>query len=597
MNTHFLTTKYLIKGKLVSLFEKILPNTLDLEPLVEIDGASLVRWIKKQNNENLTSVGLFNIYGDKSILKIVRYKMKNILYEQIINEFSMLDLLSNISNSDKKITIKFPTVRAIHDNKNEIIMVSEYIKGKSLSGGKDIDKVRVIKKILSNFILLTEKINKTKHSLPRRSSLYIALSFPIFLAIVILNDIRNIDRYLSFLYLFMKNYLSFNIFKTDYVLTHKDLHTKNIILKNNQPFIIDPEVCVFADSETDLAHISRYLSHEISHKYLLNLLNDLLLTQKQRRKFIALTIYYSIQMMAIRTKNDPDYIEAYNYLNKDFNKIYKSLLLKDARSIGEYLFLFGLDMISIVNKLIGVGKQKSDIILCYHSIDKDRWQYSTTKDDLENQIKYLKKTKYIVDIKDIILHTKSGSRVAITFDDGYKDFLTNALPILNKYNIRGVLFALGKPANVNRVEINNNKEMMTTNDIKKIKRMGWEIGFHTDTHEDLTKLGLNDLKKEITTAKKNFEKVFGAVRYIAYPKGLYNNSVISEVKSAGFKAAFSTDGGSVSETKGDRIYSVSRICVEGAISMNQFKAMVSEPGIKFSRMYMNALKVKSSFAF
>ena len=76
------------------------------------------------------------------------------------------------------------------------------------------------------------------------------------------------------------------------------------------------------------------------------------------------------------------------------------------------------------------------VILCYHGIDLDgntQWNSKfTSKDHFERQISYFKKTARIVPLEEFFTidsNTIDQPTVAITFDDGFRNNLTHALPI------------------------------------------------------------------------------------------------------------------------------------------------------------------------
>ena len=75
-------------------------------------------------------------------------------------------------------------------------------------------------------------------------------------------------------------------------------------------------------------------------------------------------------------------------------------------------------------------------VLCFHNIsDGENLAYPAIKvDDFEQIIKYLKQNFQIINLEEIGKIKPKNKSVAITFDDGYKDFLENALPILSHYN-------------------------------------------------------------------------------------------------------------------------------------------------------------------
>ena len=121
----------------------------------------------------------------------------------------------------------------------------------------------------------------------------------------------------------------------------------------------------------------------------------------------------------------------------------------------------------------------------------------------------------------------------LTFDDGYDDNFSIALPILQKYGFNGTFYIIssdiGKP------------EYMTAQNIKNLSTFGNEIGSHTVNHLDLATLNGQKLIDEIVNSKKTLEDLVGAqVISFCYPSGKFNVAVEAEVKSAGYKTAVTT---------------------------------------------------------
>ena len=89
-----------------------------------------------------------------------------------------------------------------------------------------------------------------------------------------------------------------------------------------------------------------------------------------------------------------------------------------------------------------------NLILSYHRIVDNKNQInseinsiSVTTETFEGQIKLLKKKFNIVSIDEILkIDNRFENNLAITFDDGYKDNLTHAVPILEKYNVPATIY-------------------------------------------------------------------------------------------------------------------------------------------------------------
>lgn len=193
---------------------------------------------------------------------------------------------------------------------------------------------------------------------------------------------------------------------------------------------------------------------------------------------------------------------------------------------------------------------KEIVVLNYHSVAKDEWFYSVNPEIFEKQIKFLSKNFNVLSIDKIAdyiegkinLPTRS---VAITFDDGYNNFLTNALPILKKYNLPVAIFIIGERSAAAE-DVNKETPLLKDNEVKILSDAGVTIGSHGLTHRSLNKLSPAEIVKELSESKNRLEKLIGQpVRFLSYPKGKFNQTVIDLAQQAGYKAAFSIKQGLV----------------------------------------------------
>jgi len=111
--------------------------------------------------------------------------------------------------------------------------------------------------------------------------------------------------------------------------------------------------------------------------------------------------------------------------------------------------------------------------------------------------------------------------VALTFDDGYLSQLKYAI-MLYKLDITGTFFLI-----TGLREYMGRKLIVSEDVIREIVNMGHEVGSHTHTHRDLTKLSTSEVEEEFRLSKSVVEKLADCDSIgIAYPFGAFNYKVI-----------------------------------------------------------------------
>ncbi|HZT95238.1 MAG TPA: polysaccharide deacetylase family protein [Chloroflexota bacterium] len=169
---------------------------------------------------------------------------------------------------------------------------------------------------------------------------------------------------------------------------------------------------------------------------------------------------------------------------------------------------------------------------------------SVTPAEFNAEMRFLRNNNYqAVTISQLADHIRYGTAlpakcVALTFDDGYEDQYTAALPTLLRYGLRGTFFIVSGFANQPRY--------MTWKQIRTADQDGMEIGVHTIHHLDLTTLTPWQDWQEIHHSKIVIEQHVGHPVYsFAYPSGRYNQLVLNDVGKSGYLAAVSTDPGTL----------------------------------------------------
>lgn len=113
-------------------------------------------------------------------------------------------------------------------------------------------------------------------------------------------------------------------------------------------------------------------------------------------------------------------------------------------------------------------------------------ELSVSARGLEAYLKMFKKWHYqMISMDDLVFKRYDATKpfVVLTFDDGFKDNLTVALPVLRKYNAKATIFV--NPAYVSKAsDKNSDWGFMTWDEVSDAANSGvFDIQAHTMTHE------------------------------------------------------------------------------------------------------------------
>jgi len=127
--------------------------------------------------------------------------------------------------------------------------------------------------------------------------------------------------------------------------------------------------------------------------------------------------------------------------------------------------------------------------------------------------------------------------IVVSFDDGFRNHLTKAMPILARHNWAGTLnLALSHYA--------QRGWGLGPRAIHRLLNHNWELDSHTMTHVALPGLSSSDLDYQIRHSRSLLRRLFHVpVSFFCYPAGAFDSRVISVVRASGYRGATSTQDG------------------------------------------------------
>lgn len=169
--------------------------------------------------------------------------------------------------------------------------------------------------------------------------------------------------------------------------------------------------------------------------------------------------------------------------------------------------------------------------------------------------------------------TLPSKPIIITFDDGYEDTFKNAIPLMMEMGMKGVIYVMGnrklKRATWEEKDEKDICPLMTDNQIRTAKEMGFEIGSHSMNHDVLSDLTDAEAKHSIKKSKEDIESIInGPVHSFAYPYGLFDKRVQQFVADSGYLFACGVYTGS--PVFGKTIYDIRRLSVNQDTSIQSF---------------------------
>jgi peptidoglycan/xylan/chitin deacetylase (PgdA/CDA1 family) len=149
--------------------------------------------------------------------------------------------------------------------------------------------------------------------------------------------------------------------------------------------------------------------------------------------------------------------------------------------------------------------------------------------------------------------------IVITFDDGYRDVLWNAAPVLHRLRMPATAYVI--TARISGPD----PSFLTWRELRQLERYGVAIGSHTEHHVELTHVSPDLALAELVGSRQTLERRLGRpVPWLSYPAGAVDPAVVRLVRRAGYELAVTTHAGDNQD--GRRPLELQRIeVVDGAL--------------------------------
>jgi peptidoglycan/xylan/chitin deacetylase (PgdA/CDA1 family) len=168
--------------------------------------------------------------------------------------------------------------------------------------------------------------------------------------------------------------------------------------------------------------------------------------------------------------------------------------------------------------------------------------------------------------------------VILTFDDGYADFYTKALPALKRHGFTATLYVatafVGGTSRWLQHMGEGMRPMLTWEQLVEISTSGIECAAHTHTHRPLDMLPLSVVRDEIVRSKDLLEERLGQqVSSFAYPFGYYSARVRQIVRAADYASACAVKG--ALSSLHDDPYALARLAITPDTGVHDLAAVLT----------------------
>jgi len=218
--------------------------------------------------------------------------------------------------------------------------------------------------------------------------------------------------------------------------------------------------------------------------------------------------------------------------------------------------------VSVAKRLIDTGALRPKIgipILMYHSVSNDPetgtspyYRLSTSPVRFREHMRWLREGGYtVLSLHEALRRLRAGTvdtqpSIVITFDDGFRDFLTDAWPVLAECGFTASVFLPTAYIDRDRRSFKG-RPCLTWPEVRELHAEGILFGTHTVSHPTLYRLPRGELRRELIDSRTRLEAELGvSIDSFAYPyafpqeDGIFIEHLRRELIACGYKVAATT---------------------------------------------------------
>jgi peptidoglycan/xylan/chitin deacetylase (PgdA/CDA1 family) len=194
----------------------------------------------------------------------------------------------------------------------------------------------------------------------------------------------------------------------------------------------------------------------------------------------------------------------------------------------------------------------STTILAYHAVGDcpraaDKHNLFVSTQSFSKQMDFLARRRQVIDL-DTALDGGVGSgapAVAITFDDGYRNVLNLAAPILERHGFPATVFiptAYIGGRNTWIDETPCDVDIMSEDELRSAERVGLRMESHGHAHIDYRDSPPSESEKDLKASLDMLASIVNReIKHFAYPFGSHSESAHEVARKAGVRAAYTID--------------------------------------------------------